>query len=391
MIRVVAVMAASLVLAVWCAPAGALDFGPQQIIQAGSTDLDVGTYSVPSLVDWDNDGLDDLLVGQREDGKVRLYLNTGSADVPAYDSFSYIQSGGADLSVYGAGCQGSFPRALDWNNDGRKDLLVGDANGMVSLFVNTGTDAQPAFVAGQFLTVGPAGSKSFLDVGIRATLDVADWNNDGRKDLICGDLDGWLSVFLNEGTDASPDFLAETLVFDAGSRTSPVVRDLTGDGCKDVLLGNTEGEIRLYENTGTDAVPAFGDFLFVTSEGVCIDLSDDPRSRPWLGYWGGDGYLDMLVGDETGLVFLYEGLAVAGDCDRDADIDAADLATLGLNWAPGATDSNWAEGDFDGDGDVDSTDLAQLGMHWSPGGVAVPEPATAGLLVVAAVGFLRRR
>jgi hypothetical protein len=39
----------------------------------------------------------------------------------------------------------SAPAVLDWNNDGRKDLLVGDSAGYIWLFLNLGTDAAPQF------------------------------------------------------------------------------------------------------------------------------------------------------------------------------------------------------------------------------------------------------
>ena len=74
----------------------------------------------------------------------------------------------------------------------------------------------------------------------------------------------------------------------------------------------------------------------------------------------------------------------AGDADSDFDVDAADLASVGLHWGPSATDRMWQEGDFDADGDVDATDLAAVGLAWSPGGygfgAAAPEPGTSALV-----------
>jgi hypothetical protein len=68
-------------------------------ITADGANIDVGFYSVPEAYDWNSDGKKDLLVGQFEDGKVRLYLNSGTDAAPVLTTFSFIQSAGEDLTV----------------------------------------------------------------------------------------------------------------------------------------------------------------------------------------------------------------------------------------------------------------------------------------------------
>ena len=73
-----------------------------QDIQVGTAAIDVDNYSVPSIADWNADGVRDLIVGEKTAsgaGKVRVYLNTGTAAAPAFDTFFYAQQEGQDLSV----------------------------------------------------------------------------------------------------------------------------------------------------------------------------------------------------------------------------------------------------------------------------------------------------
>ena len=95
-----------------------------------------------------------------------------------------MQSDGADLVVPAGGCMGAFPRVAHFDADGKKDLLVGRADGTVQLFRNVGTDTAPTFDGGALVQAGPAGVKSPIDVGYRATIALTDWDNDGARDLV---------------------------------------------------------------------------------------------------------------------------------------------------------------------------------------------------------------
>jgi len=354
-----------------------LRLGPEELVQAGGVDITVPGYSVPSFVDWDNDGDNDLVIGEGSGsftGKVRVYLNTGTASNPQFSGSAYVQSGAGALTCAGSGCLGCFPRVVDWNGDGKKDLLIGLADGKVKVFLNIGTDQNPTFDAGTFVQVGPPGSKANIDVGDRATPSAVDWNSDGRKDLVVGALDGKIHLFINEGTDAAPDFRAQTFARANGSdllvplsRSSPDVLDLDGDGKKDILTGNTEGQLLFYTNTGTDAEPNFAGYESVESYGVAIDLPDTPRSRPFVCDWTGDGYLDVLIGAGDGKVHLYQSVPQPGDFDNDYDVDFNDFAVFALYYGfTGCGQCGGADLAAD-DGIVDMRDVLEFANWWLTG------------------------
>jgi len=90
-----------------CPVVAQLSLGGEQIVQAGGADINVAGYSVPSYVDWDNDGRLDLITGEgpttASQGKVRVYLNIGTSSQPQFSTFFYAQSMGSDLAVAGGG------------------------------------------------------------------------------------------------------------------------------------------------------------------------------------------------------------------------------------------------------------------------------------------------
>jgi hypothetical protein len=301
-----------------------INLGPEQLVQVDGLDITVPGYSVPSLCDWNNDGLQDLIIGEGGsfgDAKVSLYLNIGTESKPLF-SDNYIfyaqvidTSGLSDLVCPASGCLGCFPRVVYWDSDEMKDLVVGQADGTVKLFQNIWTDSYPVFDIGTFLKVGKSGSKSNINVGARATPCVVDWNNDGRKDLVVGAMDGRIHVFINEGTDTEPDFIYDSLVQEDGAdlvvpsgRSSPQVFDLDSDGCLDIITGNTDGQLLYYRNIGINKEPVFSGYTFIESDNVPIGLPGTPRSRPFIGYWNLDDYPDVLIGAGDGKVHLYLGL-----------------------------------------------------------------------------------
>jgi hypothetical protein len=364
-----------------------LNLGFEDLVEANGVDIVVPGYSVPSFVDWNNDGLKDLVIGQGSGasppGKVRVYLNIGTEYNPQFSNFFYVQANGVDLTCPASGCMGCFPRVIYWNADSCKDLLVGQADGTVKIFLNMniGTDESPTFDGGTFLQVGQPGSKTDIKVGTspnigRATPCVVDWNNDGKKDLVVGALDGKIHIFINEGTDTAPDFRVETFAQAGGSplvvpssRSSPDILDLDGDGKKDLLTGNTNGELLFYSNVATDAAPAFSGYVRVDSNGVPIDLGGTGglwRSRPFVCDWTQDGYLDVLIGAGDGKVRLYRSIP-AGDIDKDYDVDFVDFALFAQYWQQTGC-SKCGGADLAGnDGNVDVNDLQEFVANWLAG------------------------
>lgn len=56
-------------------------------------------HLVPDVVDWNNDGKKDLLVGQFKEGSIRLYLNKGTDAKPVFGEFSLLAAGDKPIKL----------------------------------------------------------------------------------------------------------------------------------------------------------------------------------------------------------------------------------------------------------------------------------------------------
>jgi hypothetical protein len=65
----------------------------------GYKPLSVGHTACPEVLDWNNDGKKDLLVGTYNDGKVWLFLNKGTDAEPVFDKGEALQAGGREIKV----------------------------------------------------------------------------------------------------------------------------------------------------------------------------------------------------------------------------------------------------------------------------------------------------
>jgi hypothetical protein len=383
------VLAGSIFSACALAEEYTLNFGPEEIVKADGNDIAVPGYSVPSFVDWNNDHLQDLVVGEGgaigtvTPAKVRVYLNRGTEAEPLFKDYFYVQADGKDLTLTPEGCMGCFPRVVDWDQDGRKDLLVGVSDGTVRIYMNIADDNAPSFDAGKNLKVGPNATLD-LDVSKRPTPIVVDWNNDGMLDIVSGAWDGNIHVFYNCGCGGSvpPRFTTTfaavgLIVQESGrdllvpsTRSSPVVMDFDGDGKKDLLTGSTDGTILLYKNIGTDSLPVFSGYSLVRSNGQPIDLLSNQRSRPSICHWTGeghfgpkDGYWDLLVGYGDGKIRLYRGIPKVGDFNGDGVLDGDDFTIL-ASALDKPVPVGSAPADLDKDGLVDVLDLRLFADLW---------------------------
>jgi len=159
-------------------------------LMAGAGALNVTYRATPYVHDWDQDGRNDLLCGNG-DGWVYFFRNTNTAQAPIYAPGVLLQAGGTNAN-FGSR---SVVRVLDWDGDGLKDLVASSSTG-VYWCRNTNHNSAPVLQAPVALRAPlPASGLQPIYTSSRMRLDLADWNNDGVMDLLLGNSDGTISYF----------------------------------------------------------------------------------------------------------------------------------------------------------------------------------------------------
>ena len=85
------------VLVVGCVSGASFGDEFQKPIQltAGGKPIDVQRtgHSAPFVGDFDGDGLNDLLVGEFHEGRLRIFRNVGSNQMPKFESYKWFKTG----------------------------------------------------------------------------------------------------------------------------------------------------------------------------------------------------------------------------------------------------------------------------------------------------------
>ena len=264
----------------------------------------------PLLIDWEGDGQPDLLVS---DGAGRLFLarlQTKDFKV-TITSVETIKVSEIEIAL-GSACQ---PNYADMDGDGLPDLIA-TRDGKALLYPNTGTKEKPEF--SRWVLLGSGKAPVSLPEKTYDRLDVADWNRDGKLDLITAKLDGTATVFLNRGTPKAPLFEASVRVtadgkpLDSSNTRSIRFRDVTGDGKPDLVLGTSRSHIFVYPNRSQVSMPVLSKpFIPMGADGSPFEakkLVDNYGMYPTVGDVNSDRVADVIFGNDSDKLFFARGI-----------------------------------------------------------------------------------
>ncbi len=221
--------------------------------------LTLGAGFVPTFVDYDGDGDQDIYVVndklKNEIGNV-LWRNEG-AGCGHWCWTNASPNSGADLLINGMGVDAS-----DYDNDGDLDLYITDMVYTMYLLRNDGAGAfeNQARAAGVAINLGP-------DQGVGWGAVFFDYDNDGWQDLYVAATEYFQTfpelevsfmnaradaLFRNDGRGAFQDVSAGSGIDTLLPTLGVAYADYDNDGDLDLVTGNWNSGYRLYQNQGSD-------------------------------------------------------------------------------------------------------------------------------------------
>ena len=282
--------------------------------------VDAGSNSYPAFYDFNRDGKKDLFIGStglhQPGGTYRgqlVYLQNNST--PGLPAMSLQTMDAFGLSAYNL--RGAAPAFADLDNDGKDDLILGHANGRLSWIKNMASSgtAQPSWTGAPQVLRAQNGDT--IDVGDAAVPTAYDLNKDGRKDLLIGSQTGAVAYYkANTGSVPQLELVSAQV---GGVKadpqnafvgySAPFVGVIDNTGVDYMLVGSSSGRVHRFDGFQGGNTSVMYPMVDTIYSGLRLPAG---RSAVAVADVDGDGWYDLVAGNQTGGVKLYKQVRVVG-------------------------------------------------------------------------------
>lgn len=228
----------------------------------------------------------------------------------------------------------AYPCPVDFNGDGKMDLICGSADGGLYFFEGSGMNENYELGMETVFT-DTAGNP--VSVGAYSSPTLADLDHDGINEIVTGSEEGLIRCFKPIGGMMLEDLgvILETGMVDA----MPSVGDLNGDGVEDMAVGSRNGELRVYYGNMVEYGVSFDSY-----EGLD---SGQTWCAPCIADKDGDGVCELYAGTFDGYIAQYENNMLLGYLEgSECNYKGNNHLKFGTNCVPRFYD-------IDGDGNQD--------------------------------------
>ncbi|MBH83219.1 MAG: hypothetical protein CMP70_00910 [Flavobacteriales bacterium] len=285
---------------------------------------DISSFPAAFYLDVNNDDIRDLIVSPNTENNsenfesIMMFVNAGEDNSPLfqYTQNDFLQNNTLDFG------SGAYPAIIDYNNDGLKDLIIGNyayfnnsnPSSQIALLINIGSETEPNFevVDRDFGGLGTIPLDTILNQSVKGIFPtVADLDNDGDIDLIIGDSNGKLHFFKNIAeSDHEIEFELQNVNFfniDIGQHATPFLFDMNGDNLFDLIIGQLDGTISYIENSGSTYEPIF-DTIIEDFGGISVNNDESLYgfSTPYI--YKEENEINILIGSESGQIYHYRSI-----------------------------------------------------------------------------------